>query len=129
MGSWRNINISEINFVCKSKYSKIDFLNLSFNSQIEFILQILKYYGFSTCIINDIKVMYDLINVKSPISNKKIEECIEDLNLNKNNQEYNIKEIKTNLYEDILIYGYKNRFINDTLSYRESVLNIKEIND
>lgn len=129
MQYWTNINLNEIKFVCKSKYSKIDFSNLSSNSQIEFILQILNYYGFSTCIIDDIKVIYELINIEVPISNKKIEECIIGLNLNKYSEEYNIKEIETKLYEDILIYGYKNRFINDTFSYKESTLNIKEIND
>ena len=53
MKGWVNLNLNEIKFTCNSKYSKVNFSCMSFYEQIRFILQMLKYYGFSSFSVAD----------------------------------------------------------------------------
>lgn len=120
MKGWVNLNLNEIEFACNSKYSKINFSCMSFYEQIKFILQMLKYYGFSSFSVEDINTMYQLINTKSIENTNDVGYILTKLNTN---------NIKTMLYEEILLYGYKKGYIEDSNICIGERLNYKERND
>ena len=120
MKGWVNLNLNEIKFACNSKYSKINFSCMSFYKQIQFILQMLKYYGFSSFSVEDVNTMYQLINVNSIENTNEVGDILTKLNTD---------DIETKLYEDILLYGYKREYIEDSNIYFGRRLNYKERND
>jgi len=117
---WVNLNLNEIKFACNSKYSKVNFSCMSFYEQIRFILQMLKYYGFSSFSVEDVNTMYQLINVNSIENTNEVGDILTKLNTD---------DIETKLYEDILLYGYKREYIEDSNIHFGRRLNYKERND
>ena len=92
MKGWVNLNLNEIKFACNSKYSKVNFSCMSFYEQIRFILQMLKYYGFSSFSVEDVNTMYQLINVNSIENTNEVGDILTKLNTD---------DIETKLYEEI----------------------------
>ena len=120
MKGWANLNLNEIKFACNSKYSKINFSCMSFYKQIQFILQMLKYYGFSSFSVEDVNTMYQLINIKSIENTNDVGDILTKVNTN---------DIETTLYEEILLYGYRSEYIEDSNIYMGGKLNYSERND
>ena len=99
MKGWVNLNLNEIKFACNSKYSKINFRRMSFYEQIQFIL---------------------LINIKSIENTNDVGDILTKVNTN---------DIETTLYEEILLYGYRSEYIEDSNIYMGGKLNYSERND
>ena len=120
MKGWVNLNLNEIKFACNSKYSKVNFRCMSFYEQIQFILQMLKYYGFSSFSVEDVNTMYQLINIKSIENTNDVGDILTKVNTN---------DIETTLYEEIWLYGYRSEYIEDSNIYMGGKLNYSERND
>ena len=111
------INMKEIKYYCTS--SDIDFDCLPFGSQIKTIVSMFFYYDIKLFSVDDIKVFYEKMQIPSPRnntirkpSNTQIQKIIDKMNniKNINENEYEILEADTKIYEMRIRQGYeKNR--------------------
>lgn len=118
---WEKLNMEEIKYYCTS--SDIDFDCLPFGSQIKGIVSMFCYYGIKEFSVDDIKAFYEKMQILSPRNNTvrkptstQIQKALNAKTMNNikniNENEYEILETNTQIYEMQIKQGYTKDRIN-----------------